>query len=201
MVGIYVWQCANHPAFWVFHGRRSQTPRPFLGSFQWTRFGHAASKAHYLIFRCYIFEEAVMSYMMSQCCMCIGHVTFHYKRPANASVRVLACCLSVCQVQLYNQRPACGWCLTCVGHDTSSASPGWSLLPSNVIILLASVNSAVSPVVTQLSQQDLGVPLYSLLVLLPQDCSAFWLVSMCIVLGATLKSACYCCRAHITFSV
>ena len=41
--------------------------------------------------------------------------------------------------------PACGWCLTSVGHDASSASLGWSLLPSNVIIVLALVNSAMSP--------------------------------------------------------
>ena len=32
-----------------------------------------------------------------------------------------------------------------VGHDASSASLGWSLLPSTVIIVLALVNSAVSP--------------------------------------------------------
>ena len=42
----------------------------------------------------------------------------------------------------------CGWCLTCVGHDASSASLGWSLLPSTVIIVLVLVNSAVSPVGT-----------------------------------------------------
>ena len=35
--------------------------------------------------------------------------------------------------------------LTCVGHNASSASPGWSLLPSTVIIVLALVNSTVSP--------------------------------------------------------
>ena len=58
---------------------------------------------------------------------------------------VLACCSSVCQVQLYHQRPVCGWCLTRVGHDASSASLGWSLLPSTVIIVLTLVNSAVSP--------------------------------------------------------
>ena len=81
----------------------------------------------------------------------------------------------------------CSWCLTRVGHDVSSASPGWSLLPSNVIIVLALVNSAMSPVGTQVSQQDLGVPLYSLLVPLPQDCCAFRLVPVCIMLGATLK--------------
>ena len=74
-----------------------------------------------------------------------------------------------------------------VGHDASSTSLGWSLLPSKVIIVLALVNSAVSPAGTQVSQQDLGVLLYSLLVLLPQDCCAFWLVPMCIVLGATLS--------------
>ena len=34
------------------------------------------------------------------------------------------------------------------GCDASSASPGWSLLPSTVIIVLDLVNSAVSPVGT-----------------------------------------------------
>ena len=80
--------------------------------------------------------------------MCIGHVTFYYKRPTNTLVGVLACCSSVCQVQLYHQRPTGGWCLTRVGRDASSASPGWSLLPSIVIIVLVLVNSAVSPVGT-----------------------------------------------------
>ena len=32
-----------------------------------------------------------------------------------------------------------------VGHNASSASPGWSLLPLTVIIALALVNSTVSP--------------------------------------------------------
>ena len=36
-----------------------------------------------------------------------------------------------------------GWCLMRVGSDMSSASLGWSLLPSNAIIVLALVNSAV----------------------------------------------------------
>ena len=35
-----------------------------------------------------------------------------------------------------------------VGHDASSTSLGWSLLPSTVIIVLALINSAVSPVGT-----------------------------------------------------
>ena len=51
---------------------------------------------------------------------------------------------SVHQVRLCHQRPVCGWCLMCVGHDASSMSPGWSLLPSNVIIVLTLVNSAMS---------------------------------------------------------
>ena len=58
---------------------------------------------------------------------------------------VLACCLSICQVRLCHQRPRCGWCLICVGRDMSSTSPGGSLLPSTVIIVLAFVNSTVSP--------------------------------------------------------
>ena len=93
----------------------------------------------------------------------------------------------------------CGWCLTHVGRDTSSMSPGWSLLPSKVIIVLALVNSTVSPVGTQVSQRDLGVPLYSLLVPLPQDCCAFWLVPMCIMLGSDTELSVWplLCTHHI----
>ena len=36
------------------------------------------------------------------------------------------------------------WCPMHVGRDVSSASPGWSLLPSSVFIALALVNSDVS---------------------------------------------------------
>ena len=89
--------------------------------------------------------SAVTSYVTSQHCMCIGHVNFYYKRSTDPLVGVLACGSSIHQVRPYHQRPLCGWCLTGVGHDTSSVSPGWSLLPSNVIIVLALVNSAVSP--------------------------------------------------------
>ena len=58
---------------------------------------------------------------------------------------VLVCCSSVHQVQLYHQRPMGGWCLMRVGHNASSVSPGWSLLPSTVFIVLALFNNAVSP--------------------------------------------------------
>ena len=93
-------------------------------------------------------NSTMMSYEMSQYRMCIGHVTFYYKRASKASVGVLACCSSIHQVQLYHQRPACGWCLPCVGRDVSSMSLGWSLLPLTVIIVLAFFNSTVSPVGT-----------------------------------------------------
>ena len=39
--------------------------------------------------------DAVISHMMSQCCMCIGHVTIYYKRAANTSVGG-SCLLFVC---------------------------------------------------------------------------------------------------------
>ena len=52
------------------------------------------------------------------------------------------------QVQLYHQRPAGGLCLMHVGQNMSSTSPGWSLLPSTVIIVLALVNSTMFPVGT-----------------------------------------------------
>ena len=92
-------------------------------------------------------KGTVTSYVMSQHCMCVGHMTFYYKRSVNTSVGVLACS-SIHQVRLYHQRPMGGWCLMHVGHNVSSTSPGWSLLPSTVIIVLALVNSAVSPVGT-----------------------------------------------------
>ena len=59
--------------------------------------------------------------------------------------RLLTFSLFIHQVHLYHQKPACGWCLMHVGCDASSMSLGWSLLPSNVVIVLALVNSAVSP--------------------------------------------------------
>ena len=86
---------------------------------------------------------AVTSFVMSQHCMCTGHVTFCYKRSADASFEALGLwfiCSSGSPLP-----PMCGWCLMRVGRDASSASLGWSLLPSNIIIELALVNSTVSP--------------------------------------------------------
>ena len=70
--------------------------------------------------------------------------------------------------------PVYGWCPMRVGHDASSMSPGWSLPPSSVLIVLALVNSDVPRRGTWLSQ-------------LPQDCSAFQLVPMSIVVEVTSK--------------
>ena len=83
--------------------------------------------------------------------------------------------------------PAYGWCPTRVGRDASSASPGWSLLPSSVLIVLALVNSDVPHRGTWVSQRDPGVPPHSLTVPLPQDCRAFQLVPVSIVVEATSK--------------
>ena len=66
-------------------------------------------------------------------------------------------------------------------------SPGWSLLPSSVLIVLALVNSDVPHRGTWVSQQDPGVPSCSLAVPLPQDCCAFWLAPVSIVVEVTSK--------------
>ena len=120
-----LWHCAEHQALWVYccHGALVIYShfRQFLG-------GHASDVAHpkrvILFANVTSLNSAVTSYVTSQHCTCIGHVTFYYKRATDTSVGALACCLSICQVRLYHQRPTCGWCLTCVGHDVSSTSLG-----------------------------------------------------------------------------
>ena len=103
----------------------------------------AACLKHVILFAdVTLLNGTVTSYVTSQCHTCIGHMTFYYKRATNTSVGGS----SIHQVQLYHQRPTCGWCLMRVGCDMSSASLGWSLLPLTVIIVLALVNSTVSPV-------------------------------------------------------
>ena len=66
-----------------------------------------------------------------------AHFRHSIKGPPRPRLGVLACCSSICQVQLYHQRPTWGWYLTHVGCNMS---PGWSLLPLTVIIVLAFVN-------------------------------------------------------------
>ena len=144
-----VWHCVGHPAPRVY---RCHVGPVCLWPFYTILGGHTLDTAR---LKCIILfaditslNNAVTSYVMSQCRMCSGHVTFCYKRSAKTSVGVLACCSSFCQVRLYHQRPTCYWCLTHVGHNVSSASLGCSLLPLTVIIVLAFVNSTVSPVGT-----------------------------------------------------
>ena len=79
--------------------------------------------------------SAMTSCVKSWCHTCTGHVTFCYKRSANALFGALGLWF-ICSSGL-PLSPAFGWCLMHVGRDTSSVSPGWSLLPSNIIIVLA----------------------------------------------------------------
>ena len=131
--------------------------------------------------------------MMSWCCMCMGHVTFKYKSSHNASFWALLLWQLLLLVWFLvcpsgsPLAPVYGWCPMCVGHDASSTSLGWSLLPSSVFIVLALVNSNVSHRGTWVSQRDPEVPPHSLTVPLLQDCCAFWLVPVCIVVEATSK--------------
>ena len=122
--------------------------------------GHTSDMAHpkYIILfaNVTLLNDAVTSYVTSRHHMCIGHMTFYYKRLPMPQWRVLACCLSIHQVQLYHQRPACGWCLTHVGCNASGTSLGRSLLPSIVIIVSAFVNSAVSPAGTHKYLNETG---------------------------------------------
>ena len=80
-----VWCCVEHLALWVYHGHSSLVLWSFLGNFQWVHFGHTASKACHLLDITSL-KGAVTSYVMSQRHMCIGHVTFYYKRSADASM-------------------------------------------------------------------------------------------------------------------
>ena len=141
-----VWHCVEHPALWV---SCCHVTHVFLWPF-WAILGGCALDAACL--KCVILfanvmslNDTVMSHVMSQHSMCIGHVTIYYKRATNTLVGILACCSFIRQVRLYHQRPVCGWCLTRVGCHVTSVSPGGSLLPSIVIIVLALVNSAMSP--------------------------------------------------------
>ena len=53
-------------------------------------------------------KGAVTSYMTSQHCTCIGHVTFYYKRSANTLVGG-ACLLFICSSGLTLSPETCGW--------------------------------------------------------------------------------------------
>ena len=131
------------------------------------------------------FNDAVTSSVMLQCCACGDHVTFQYERLVHTPLGALF--LEFVLVSgLIHQRPAGIWCLMHVGCDMSNVSLDWILRPSNIIVVLVLVNSTVSPMGELQSQQDLGVLPNSLLVVLPQDCHAFWLVPVCIMFRVAL---------------
>ena len=94
-----VWHCAENLAPWVYCCHITLV---FLWPLKAILGGHASDVARlkYIILFAYVMSlnDTVMSYVMSQPCMCIGHVTFYYKRATKASVGVLACCLSIHQV-------------------------------------------------------------------------------------------------------
>ena len=73
-----------------------------------------------------------MACVTSHCHTCTSHATFHYKRSTDASSRALDLRVRLSGLPVV---PVCGLCLTCVGHDASSASLGWSLPPLNIIIV------------------------------------------------------------------
>ena len=113
-----------------------------------TRFGCGRVQSASLVLGCYIVYGTVMSWVTSQCHTCSGHMTFFYKRLASTSFEALFHSFSSCELLVCTPgsplSAACGWCLMHVGHNASSTSLGWSLLPSGIIIVLALVNSAVS---------------------------------------------------------
>ena len=97
-----------------------------------------------LTFGCYIVWGAMTSCVMSWCCTCTGHMTFCYKSLVDVSFEAFWLFWLLVHPSGSPLSPMYGWCLMCVGHDMSSMSPGWSLLPSSIFIVLALVNSTVS---------------------------------------------------------
>ena len=97
-MGGRVWHCVEHPALWVYCGHGALVLLPFLGNFGWAHFGYGMSKAHHLIFRCYI----IKGHCDIMCDVTVPHVHWSHdlllKKVPDALVGVLACCSSVCQV-------------------------------------------------------------------------------------------------------
>ena len=82
-----VWNGMEHPALWVYC---CHVTLVFLQPF-WAILGGRAldmvCPKHIILFaNVTLLNDAVTSYVMSQCHTCVGHVTFHYKRATNASV-------------------------------------------------------------------------------------------------------------------
>ena len=81
-----VWHQADHPAIQVIPVLGFAA---ILGNSVFTCFGHAASKALLLFLDVTSSEGAMTSCVTSWHCTCTGHMTFSYKRSADASFRAL----------------------------------------------------------------------------------------------------------------
>ena len=120
-----MWHQADIPVSW-------DVPAYCLVAFLLVNFmvacvGHATSDVHHLSLDATLSLYAMTSCMMSQHCVCMGHMTFGYKSLRRGSFRALL--LWVLGLPGSPLAPAYGWCLMRVGRDVSSTSPGWSLLP------------------------------------------------------------------------
>ena len=136
-----VWHQVDHLAIWVVPALGFVA---VLGNSMFMHFGRAASEARHLFSDITLLGGAMTSYVTSRLCTCTGHMIGCYKRSALLAHWALGS-RPLVHPSVSPLSPMYGLCLMCVGHDASSTSLGWSILPSNVIIVLALVNSAVSP--------------------------------------------------------
>ena len=118
---------------------------------------HAVFDACHLSLRCCIISDAMTSCVMSWHHACMGHMTFGYKSLQRAWFKALSAwkALTFHKVLCLPGSflaPTYGWCLTRVGHDASSTSLGWSLLPSSILVVLVFINSDIPHRGTRVSQ-------------------------------------------------
>ena len=83
---IYMWCQVDHPVIWVVPALGFVT---LLGNFTLMHFGCTTSKVRHLFSYVMSSGGAVMSCVMSRCCMCMGHMTFCYKRSTDALFEAL----------------------------------------------------------------------------------------------------------------
>ena len=82
----HMWHQADHPTIWV---SLPWVWQPFLGNSMFIHFGRTVSEVHLLFLDVMLSGGTVTSCVMSQHCMCTGHVTICYKRSADAPFRAL----------------------------------------------------------------------------------------------------------------
>ena len=136
-----MWHQVDHPAIQVVPALGFAA---VLGNSMFMCFGRAVFEAHHLFLDVTSPRGAMTSYVTSQLCTCTSHMIGCYKRLALLPWGTLSS-RPLVHPSGSPLSPTYGWCLMHVGHDVSSASPGWSLLPSSIIIVLALVNSAMFP--------------------------------------------------------